>query len=196
MRGFFKEHKWIFRKPNPPGLRPGGTAIINMKVKQIFLFAISVLVFFLTCPAQSGGQYTVTQSVIAGGGTTNSAGSSFAVAGTSGQPVAGQRATGILYSQHAGFWMDDGVAVSSMVSVNGQVQTVDGAGIRNVTVTIKDGNGFSQSAVSSAFGFYSFQNVPVGGSYTLTVTSRKFRFALTQISVSAQVDNLILYGLE
>ncbi len=35
-----------------------------------------------------------------------------------------------------------------------------------------------------------------GGCYKLVVTSRKFRFALTQISVSAQVHNLILIGLE
>ena len=133
----------------------------------------------------SGGQFALSQSTIASGGSQNAAGGQFTVAATSGQAVAGQKATGIMYSQHAGFWMDEGVAVSSMVSVNGQVQTVDGAGIRNVTVTIKDGNGFSQSAVSSAFGFYSFQNVPVGGSYTLTVTSRNLKPGSQSFPVAA-----------
>ena len=166
-----------------------------MKVKQIFLFAISVLVFFVTCPAQTGGQYTVTQSVIAGGGTTNSAGSSFTVAGTSGQSVAGQQTTGFLYSQNAGFWAGDGLP--SLVSINGQIQTPDGLGLRNSTINLLDQNKvILQSATSSSFGFFSFQNVPVSTNYILRVVSRRFRFMPVQLFVSSQVNDLILIGLE
>jgi hypothetical protein len=53
--------------------------------------------------AQTGGNFTITQSVIAGGGQ-NSAGGAFSVDGTVGQAVAGANLTGGMFSLAVGFW--------------------------------------------------------------------------------------------
>jgi hypothetical protein len=53
--------------------------------------------------AQSGGEYRITASVIAGGGGT-STGGMFAVTGTLGQPVAGGPLNGGTFTLGSGFW--------------------------------------------------------------------------------------------
>lgn len=53
--------------------------------------------------AQSGGNFAITESTIDGGGLTHSAGGSFSLAGTVGQPDAGAQ-TGGGYTLEGGFW--------------------------------------------------------------------------------------------
>src|SRR5688572_927579 len=53
--------------------------------------------------AQSGGQFTITKSVIAGGGG-RATGGTFTVDGTIGQSVAGGPSTGATFTLISGFW--------------------------------------------------------------------------------------------
>jgi hypothetical protein len=73
----------------------------------LYFFSVIALVsasFLLTRTfAQSGGNFTITQSVIAGGGQ-NSAGAAFSVDGTIGQAVAGNTPVGAPFSLASGFW--------------------------------------------------------------------------------------------
>jgi len=70
-----------------------------------------------------------------------------------------------------------GTPTAAAVSVSGRILTADGAGIRNVTVTMTDAMGNSRSAVSSAFGYYTFSNVQSGTIYTVAVKAKQFRFS-------------------
>jgi hypothetical protein len=63
------------------------------------------------------------------------------------------------------------------VSVEGQVITAGGRGIRNVrlTLTLVDGTVFT--ATTGSFGHFRFDGIPAGRSATLRVEAKRFRFA-------------------
>ena len=69
-------------------------------------FTAACLVLFLSilAPAQTGGNYTITQSVVAGGGGQSSTGGTFSLDGTIGQSVAGGALVGSPFSVTSGFW--------------------------------------------------------------------------------------------
>lgn len=80
--------------------------------------------------------------------------------------------------------------------VSGRVMTPDGRGLRNATVSITDSSGISRVTTTSSFGFFTFENVTTGGTYTFSVSSRLYRFAPRTLQVN---DNLTLadfVGLE
>jgi hypothetical protein len=52
----------------------------------------------------SGGNFSLTQSVVASGGGTNSGGGSFSLSGTTGQSVAGGAMSGSTFEATSGFW--------------------------------------------------------------------------------------------
>ncbi|QQS34154.1 MAG: carboxypeptidase regulatory-like domain-containing protein [Acidobacteriota bacterium] len=85
---------------------------------------------------------------------------------------------------------------ASTVSVGGRVFTSTGSPLRNARVTINGPNNFSQSVITSTFGFYSFNDIPIGETYTVSVFSRSFRFNAQQVSVSQQISNLDFTGQE
>ncbi len=82
------------------------------------------------------------------------------------------------------------------VSVSGRVVSPSGLGLRNVTISITDPNGVRRTATSSSFGFYSFDNVQTGQNYTVTVSSRLYRFQQRVVNVSGELTNIDFIGLE
>jgi hypothetical protein len=72
------------------------------KRRKNFFVSLILLISF-SASAQTGGQFAITQSVIAGGGQ-NSAGGAFSVDGTIGQTLAGNTLTGGAFSLASGFW--------------------------------------------------------------------------------------------
>ena len=77
----------------------------------------------------------------------------------------------------------------TLATVDGRVLTSDGRGLRNATVSITDPLSIVRTATTSSFGFYSFDNVTSGGTYTIRVSSRLFRF----VPLTMQIDgNLTL----
>jgi hypothetical protein len=88
----------------------------SASVARFFTFYFLLFTSLCLCissVAQSGGQFTVTKSVIAGGGGRVSGGT-FTLDGTIGQPVAGTQSTGANFSLIAGFWGGGGPAAPAI----------------------------------------------------------------------------------
>lgn len=87
-------------------------------------------------------------------------------------------------------------AAAPMVTVGGRVSTPTGLGLRNAVVTIIDSNNVRRTATTSSFGLYSFSNVQSGQTYTVSVASKRYRFAAQVVSISNDISNLDFTGLE
>jgi hypothetical protein len=170
------------------------TEDVEMKRKIYFLATLGILLMSTIGGAQSGGSFTITKSVIAGGGG-NSTGGTFVVDGTAGQSAAGTTSTGGTFQVTGGFW-GGSAAPSSSVSVSGRVTTPAGLGLRNAIVSLIDAQGIRRLATTSAFGVYTFDQVGTGQTYTVTVTSKRFRFSAQFVSVQGTLTNVDFTGLE
>ncbi|MEQ1604525.1 MAG: carboxypeptidase regulatory-like domain-containing protein [Pyrinomonadaceae bacterium] len=84
----------------------------------------------------------------------------------------------------------------SFVTIGGKVTTPAGQNLRNVTVNLIDSNNVRRVATTSSFGIYSFTNVATAQTYTLTVTSKRYRFSPRIETITAAVSNLDFVGLE
>ncbi len=90
----------------------------------------------------------------------------------------------------------EAVTTVNLVPVSGRALTSDGRGLRNATVSITDSNGVRRTTTTSSFGFYQFDNVLIGGAYTVSVSSRLFRFAPLVLQVTDTLTNVDFTGLE
>ena len=99
------------------------------------------------------------------------------------------------YDYHCNFhnFMNGRVVVapsSAGVSVSGRVTTNGGAGLRNAVVTITGQNGEARRAVTSAFGYYRFEEMATGQTYIVGVHSKRFTFTPRTISLGEDVADL------
>jgi Carboxypeptidase regulatory-like domain len=69
------------------------------------------------------------------------------------------------------------VPTAASAAIGGQVLTNSGSGIRNAVVTISGGN-LPQplTTKTTSFGYYSFSGIPVGGTYIVTVSAKRYAF--------------------
>lgn len=74
--------------------------------------------------------------------------------------------------------------------------TPDGRGLRNARVTMLDSNGVAQTVTTSSFGYYRFEDVAPGGTFTVSVVSKQYRFGLRTVSVTGSLADLDFVGLE
>jgi len=81
------------------------------------------------------------------------------------------------------------------VSISGRVLTPLGTGIRNAVVRLTDSLGGRRLAVTSSFGNYEFAGIPAG-SYTLSVSSRRYRFAPRLLDANTNLVGVDVIGLE
>lgn len=148
-----------------------------MKRRFYFYFAILLLVSSsIVTNAQTGGQFTIEKSVIATGGGTSSGGA-FKIEGTSGQAAAGTHSTNSAFDLRNGFWTPEQFApTAALVTVSGRVTTNDGRGIRNVRVILNSLSGETRTALTSAFGYFQFTDVPVGETYIFSILAKRFQF--------------------
>ncbi len=124
----------------------------------------------------SGGSFTMTQSVIAPGGSAQQ--DAINAHGTIGQPVAGSNLSGNQFQHYTGFLLPDnfGRTTESATVVGGQTLNAEGKGIRNVQVTITFQNGETQTVKTGAAGYYRFTGIPAGKNYVITVSANRFTF--------------------
>jgi len=168
----------------------------NLQLFDLIFFAVIVLVvllFALSARAQadevqlSGGSFTLEKQVVAGGGNQMQQ-SSLNQSGTAGQAIAGYKSIGGNFSLYSGFWTPENFApTAANVVVGGQVKTADGRGIKNVLVTITFPSGQTRTALSSAFGYYRFAEIPAGALYIFSVTAKRYTFA--QASQARQISD-------
>ena len=78
-------------------------------------------------------------------------------------------------------------AVAVSVSVGGRVTNANGQGVSNVRVAIIDANNSVRTALTSSFGYYRFDNVSSGATYTVTAASKRYVFVDRTVAVN---DNL------
>ena len=83
-----------------------------------------------------------------------------------------------------------------IVVVSGRVSTPDGRGLRNATVTITDSNNVIRTVTTSSFGFFSFDNVSTGVTYTIRISSRLFRYTPQTVQVNGNLTLPDFVGLE
>ena len=79
---------------------------------------------------------------------------------------------------------------AASVSVSGNVRTANGSGLGNAAVILTDSDGISRSTRTSSFGYYSFDGVEIGRTYTMSVRSRRYQFTPQIISVSDVIEQL------
>ena len=92
---------------------------------------------------------------------------------------------------------DGTVTVGALqASISGRVTTPSGTGLRNATVFLQDSTGVRRTATTSSFGFYQFDNVDTGKTYTMGVISRLYRFANRSINLTGNLTNVDFVGLE
>jgi len=81
--------------------------------------------------------------------------------------------------------------------ISGTVYTTNGtSGLRNATVVLTSSTGVRRTVLTSTFGSYSFSNVTGGQTYTITVVSRRFRFAARQVTVDGNLSGVDFQALE
>lgn len=80
------------------------------------------------------------------------------------------------------------VSTAANASIGGRVSTADGQGIRNARITLTNSGGESRHVWSSAFGHYVFDDLPVGETYVLSVSARRYSFASPSRVISLKGD--------
>jgi hypothetical protein len=81
------------------------------------------------------------------------------------------------------------------ITLSGRVITPDGGGLRNSQVRLIGSDGVIRSVPTSSLGYYSFDNI-ANGTYTVTVSSRRYRFETRSVDLSAPLSDLDFVGLE
>jgi hypothetical protein len=80
--------------------------------------------------------------------------------------------------------------VASNVSVSGRVLTPSGQGIANATVSITDASNNVRTFITGTFGYYNFDNVAAGGTYTIAVRANRYTFTPQTLQITDNVTNM------
>jgi hypothetical protein len=86
--------------------------------------------------------------------------------------------------------------VNASATVAGRVFTADGRPLRGATVSIVDAEGSVRSALTSSLGFYSFEGITVGQTYTVGVSSKRYRYQPETVQVGDNISGLDFVGQE
>ncbi len=89
-----------------------------------------------------------------------------------------------------------GDAVATAATVSGRVTRPGGNGLQNATVLIADSQGITRTATTSTFGYYTFDNVPIGQNYQIGVSSRRYRFIPRQLQINGNLTDIDFVGQE
>lgn len=90
------------------------------------------------------------------------------------------------------FTIADFGPTAAHVSISGRVMTKSGNGVLNAIVQLTDQQGTTRTVRTSAFGYYRFDDVPVGENYVIGVASKRFTFTPRAITVTDELDNVDL----
>ncbi|QQS34342.1 MAG: hypothetical protein IPM50_07195 [Acidobacteriota bacterium] len=85
---------------------------------------------------------------------------------------------------------------STSVTVSGRVTTSEGAGLRNAVVSMTDSLGIKRTVTTSSLGYYVFTDIPVGDTYIVGVSSRRYRFTTRLVPVLDPISDLDFIGQE
>jgi hypothetical protein len=128
--------------------------------------------------AQSGGNFQISNSVIAAGGgeSKDAVNNRFGHQSTAGEHAAGTLLGNPPYSQTAGFWASE-VAIgptAAYASISGRILTSDGAALAGTAINL--GGTQTAAAITDANGVYAFADLEVGGFYIITPARANYSF--------------------
>ena len=83
---------------------------------------------------------------------------------------------------------------SASVSVVGRILRHDGRGIPRASVYITDQIGNVRTTRTNPFGYYRFEDVSVGETYTFNIFSKQYQFTPQVISIDGNINGLNFYG--
>ncbi len=66
---------------------------------------------------------------------------------------------------------------AAAVTVSGRVTTADGQGIRNVKILLTGMDGSMRRSITGSFGYYSFDEIQVGETVTISISSKRYQFS-------------------
>jgi len=72
----------------------------------------------------------------------------------------------------------------------GRVPTANGNGLRNAIVSLADSHGGTHRVITTAFGYYRFDDVLAGEAYVGAVSSKRFEFAPRVINVIDELTDV------
>jgi subtilisin-like proprotein convertase family protein len=80
--------------------------------------------------------------------------------------------------------------------VSGKVFTPNGQALRSAIVTLTDSQNNRRTATTGSFGTYLFDNIQVGETYVLSVSSKRYRFAPLVVTFNGSQSDVDFVGLE
>ena len=80
-------------------------------------------------------------------------------------------------------------------SLAGRVMTPDGGGLRNAQVILTKADGTRMTVPTSSMGYYNFAGL-ANETYTVSVSSRRYRFTARSVDLSASLANVDFTGIE
>lgn len=166
-----------------------------MSCSKILTCVTVILIATFGVWAQAGGTFVIEKSVIAGGGG-RAAGGPYILEGTVGESLAGRTSSGGVFELSGGFWGGGNVVAASNATVSGRVFTSSGGSLRNASVSLIDSAGVRRAVLTNQLGFYSFENVRTGESYTVAVTSKRYRFLSQTLLVNDNLSEINFTGIE
>ncbi|MCD9187196.1 MAG: carboxypeptidase-like regulatory domain-containing protein [Pyrinomonadaceae bacterium] len=162
-----------------------------MKRKLFALMSSTAFLFVLTVAAvdaqvASGGNYSLRQSVVGNGGGT-STGGNYSVQGTAGQAAAGTNMYSGTYVALNGFWNNLLAPTAASARIEGRVLDSEGNSLRNIAV-ILTGTPLTTPRIvkTNSFGNYVFEDVEVGQTYVISISSKKYGFGQPSRVISLQ----------
>ncbi|CAN5370238.1 hypothetical protein BH10ACI2_BH10ACI2_21310 [soil metagenome] len=84
----------------------------------------------------------------------------------------------------------------SAVEVSGRVFTPDNRGLSGARVVLTDSAGNSRNVTTSTFGFFRFDGVQTGGTYTVRPSSKRYRFETQTLLVNGALTSVNFVGQE
>ena len=82
------------------------------------------------------------------------------------------------------------------VTISGRVTNSNGQGVRGAVVSLTDQTGIRRTVTTGSFGLYTFDAVEANRSYTVGVSSKRYRFASRMISLINAITDVDFVGLE
>ena len=83
---------------------------------------------------------------------------------------------------------------AASVSVGGKLFSSGGMALNGETVILTDSNGETRSIRSSSFGYYRFDELTAGATYTISVSSKRYTFTPQAVIANESIDSMDLYA--
>lgn len=152
---------------------------INLKIYLIVCLSLCLLTGATFGQTSSGGDFTITQSIVTPGNTHTENSNTFLLTGTLGQNLAGKTSSGAPFQLRSGFWFSDLAPTAAGVTVSGRVVGFNDKGIPGVTVVLFGGSdAVERTAKTDVRGNFKFEDVEVGQFYILSVQQDRYVFTM------------------